>query len=405
MCGRDVIGEMMELLHHPEHGMRVIHIAGTNGKGSVAAFVSSILRAASFCVGQFTSPHLLDFGERIQVDGRQIPREDVQRLGEQLLKLPMQAEGTMFDYCLAMACLYFREQNCDFVVLETGLGGRLDATAGLDVVPEVCVITNIGYDHTAYLGETLSEIAAEKAGILKAGAAAVIGRMEPEAEQVVTARCEDLKIPWVRAEEYPLMPKGAGGDMSAAGLGLPGAYQRENAATAAAVWYTLCRREDGMLRGRSAEWKESVLRQGLSEARWPGRMEILGEDPFLLVDGAHNPQGVAALARSLREAYPGEAFVFVVGVMADKAYRRMFAEAVPLARCFYTAPVDCERGLLPEVLAQTLRRAGGEVLEVKPCASVDEALEQALAAGRSSGCKIVVFGSLYFIGNVKERYQ
>ena len=168
-CGRQVAEELLARLNCPERGMRVIHIAGTNGKGSTAAFVSSILQAAGFCVGQFTSPHLVDFTERIQVNGRQISREDAARLGQRLLDLPMELECTMFDLCLGMALLYFRERRCDFVVLETGLGGRLDSTSGLSQVPLVSVVTNIGLDHVQILGDTLEEIAAEKAGIFKRG--------------------------------------------------------------------------------------------------------------------------------------------------------------------------------------------------------------------------------------------
>ena len=162
--GRDVTAEMMERLEHPEADMKIVHIAGTNGKGSTAAFVSSILHAAGFVVGRFTSPHLIRFTERIVVDGEEIGKDDVIRLGERVLALPMRQETTMFDLCLGMAVLYFKEKNCDFVVLETGLGGAKDSTAGLSVVPEVCAFTNIGYDHTAILGNTIEEIAAEKPG-------------------------------------------------------------------------------------------------------------------------------------------------------------------------------------------------------------------------------------------------
>ena len=168
-CGRQVAEELLARLNCPERGMRVIHIAGTNGKGSTAAFVSSILQAAGFCVGQFTSPHLVDFTERIQVNGRQISREDAARLGQRLLDLPMELECTMFDLCLGMALLYFRERRCDFVVLETGLGGRLDSTSGLSQVPLVSVVTNIGLDHVQILGDTLEEIAAGEGRHLQAG--------------------------------------------------------------------------------------------------------------------------------------------------------------------------------------------------------------------------------------------
>lgn len=393
---------MMKLLHHPEHGMRVIHIAGTNGKGSVAAFVSSILQAASFCVGQFTSPHLVDFRERIQVNGEQISREDAVRLGERLFALPMQSEGTMFDYCLAMACLYFQERQCDFVVLETGLGGRLDSTSGLDVTPLVCAFTNIGYDHTQYLGETLEEIAAEKAGILKPGCHAVLGRMERCAREVIVQSCRELHVDWKAVDE-----DGDGGvtaalpDGRSTVLGLPGAYQRENAATAAIVFETLCDIQPG-LQEKNHAWNMQVLRRGLAKARWPGRMEVLSEEPFFLVDGAHNPEGAAALAKSLRELRPGERFVFLVGVMADKAYGKMLDALLPLTDCCYTATVDSGRSLPGEILAEEIRSRG---VEAVCCKTPEEALERALGQGGGQGQPVVAFGSLYFIGSIKEKYK
>ena len=188
--GCDVTKEMMERLGHPEDGMKIIHIAGTNGKGSTAAFVSSILQAADFVVGLFTSPHLIRFTERIRVNNREIPNEDVARLGEHLLALPMENECTMFDLCLGMAVLYFKEQHCDYVILETGLGGAGDSTTGLRQIPLVCAITNIGLDHTQILGDTIEKIAAEKAGILKKGTQALLGIMEERAQKVIRERAD-----------------------------------------------------------------------------------------------------------------------------------------------------------------------------------------------------------------------
>lgn len=293
-CGRQVAEELLARLNCPERGMRVIHIAGTNGKGSTAAFVSSILQAAGFCVGQFTSPHLVDFTERIQVNGRQISREDAARLGQRLLDLPMELECTMFDLCLGMALLYFRERHCDFVVLETGLGGRLDSTSGLSQVPLVSVVTNIGLDHVQILGDTLEEIAAEKAGIFKPGTEAVFGKMDAAARRVLIKRCEELGIPWRDAGKLEARTGTGGsdtGEVTGLRLGLFGAYQRQNAATAAAVFDVLTERCPEMFGGMSEEKRRKILLEGLRRAVWPGRMEILSEDPFLLVDGAHNPPG------------------------------------------------------------------------------------------------------------------
>ena len=400
---------MMDRLGHPETGMRIVHIAGTNGKGSTAAFVSSILQAAGFCVGQFTSPHLLEFTERIQVNGEQISREDVIRLGQTVLGVPMELECTMFDLALAMGILYFQEQNCDFAVLETGLGGRLDSTNGLSQVPLVSVITNIGLEHTQILGDTLEKIAAEKAGILKTGTNAVFGEMEPEAREVLVKRCRELEIPWrdageLRAGDEPLR------------LGLPGSYQRQNAAAAATVFAVICERCPDFFAGKDTG---KILRRGLENAVWPGRMEVLCEKPFLLADGAHNPQGVRALAKSLREAWPKERFLFVAGILADKDYGRMLEEMIPLAKKFFTVTVESSRSLQGETTAEFLRQRGQEAEafdDLRDClmAAMLEAEEAAgekagedpdsAAGGRKRGgpARIVAFGSLYFIADVKE---
>lgn len=400
-CGRQVAEELLARLNCPERGMRVIHIAGTNGKGSTAAFVSSILQAAGFCVGQFTSPHLVDFTERIQVNGRQISREDAARLGQRLLDLPMELECTMFDLCLGMALLYFRERRCDFVVLETGLGGRLDSTSGLSQVPLVSVVTNIGLDHVQILGDTLEEIAAEKAGIFKPGTEAVFGKMAAAARRVLIKRCEELGIPWRDAGELEERIRG-GEEAVEPRLGLFGAYQRQNAATAAAVFDVIAERCPKLLGEMSEEKRRNILLEGLERTVWPGRMEILSEDPFLLVDGAHNPQGVAALAESLRQAYPGEQFLFVAGILADKDYEGMLEIMIPLARRFYTVTVESSRSLQGQAVAEYLKGKGQDAVYIGDLA---DCLRTVLAEGKQTGKRIVAFGSLYFIGSLEALWR
>ncbi len=400
-CGRQVAEELLARLNCPERGMRVIHIAGTNGKGSTAAFVSSILQAAGFCVGQFTSPHLVDFTERIQVNGRQISREDAARLGQRLLDLPMELECTMFDLCLGMALLYFRERRCDFVVLETGLGGRLDSTSGLSQVPLVSVVTNIGLDHVQILGDTLEEIAAEKAGIFKPGTEAVFGKMAAAARRVLIKRCEELGIPWRDAGELEERIR-SGEEAVEPRLGLFGAYQRQNAATAAAVFDVIAERCPKLLGEMSEEKRRNILLEGLERTVWPGRMEILSEDPFLLVDGAHNPQGVAALAESLRQAYPGEQFLFVAGILADKDYEGMLEIMIPLARRFYTVTVESSRSLQGQAVAEYLKGKGQDAVYIGDLA---DCLRTVLAEGKQTGKRIVAFGSLYFIGSLEALWR
>ena len=377
-CGREVTTEMLDLLNHPEKGMKILHIAGTNGKGSTAAFCSSILQSAGFKVGTFTSPHLIKFNERIMVNGQQISDEDVARIGTELLALTPSLEPTMFDYCLAMGLLYFKEQKVTHVVLETGLGGEKDSTSGLSVLPEVCAITGIGLEHTAILGDTIEAIAAEKAGIVRPGAGkCVIGESVPEsAKKVIREACANGKVPFETAPAVePETP-----------LGLFGKYQRLNAGVAVAA----C---------RAFGVNQEQIEKGLKNARWPGRMQIISKEPFIMVDGAHNPNGVEALYEGLVEAFgENSRFTFIAGVMADKDYHEMMRIVEPLAARFLTLTVDSERALQAAELADSISKDG---IEAKACTSFEEALDLA----KEAGDKTVIFGSLYFIGDVLKFCQ
>ena len=381
-CGRDVTQEFMEALGHPEKGLHIIHIAGTNGKGSVAAFVSSILQAASFAskekfkVGLFTSPHLIEYTERIQVDGKQISREDVCRIGQQLLEMELKLEPTMFDYWLAMAMIYFKEQQVDYVVLETGLGGTKDSTNGLSQQPEVCAITSIGLEHTQYLGNTLTAIAGEKAGIIKEGVPVVIGKMDDAAAQVIEARCDELGCSLTHAGELDSRVK----------LGLFGGYQRKNAAVAVEIINNLKIKID-----------DSTIEEGLAKAVWPGRMQIISQSPYILIDGAHNPSGVEALRDSLQREFPNQRFSFIMAVMADKDYVEMAQMISPLASRIYTVTVESSRALQAKELADAINGIG---VEAKACSSYQEAI----ALSTSYEEKTIVFGSLYFIGEILGKY-
>ena len=377
-CGRDVTREFMDALDHPEQGIHFIHIAGTNGKGSVAAFVSSILRAASFAseksfkVGLFTSPHLIDYTERIQIDGVPIPREEVTRIGQSLLGMELKLEPTMFDYWLAMAIIYFKEQQVDYVVLETGLGGAKDSTNGLSQLPEVCAITSIGLEHTQYLGNTLAEIAGEKAGIIKPGVPVVIGQMDDEASAVIEARADEMGCILHKASTVDKNIK----------LGLFGGYQRKNAAVAIEIIKCLPLAVDNQ-----------TIATGLANARWPGRMDIISENPFILIDGAHNPAGVRALADSLMGEFPKIKFSFIMAVMADKDYVEMAKIISPIAQRIFTVTIDYSRALQAETLAEDLKNIG---IDAVACENYQDAINRASAQGNP----IIVMGSLYFIGEV-----
>lgn len=381
--------KLLAAVGDPQNDLAFIHIAGTNGKGSTAAFLREILKEAGIRAGMFTSPHLIDFTERIQVDGRQIPEEDAARLGEMLLNLDLEVHPTMFDYCLAMALLYFREQGCRLVILETGLGGRLDSTNVISA-PLVSVITKIGYDHTEVLGDTLDKIAAEKAGILKPNTFMVSESQQQPAEKVLKDCCSKLGISYqfVEAEKIKAVDHG----FSYEGKGsyrmrMLGMHQRENAM--AAVFAAEALRIYGF------EITDAQISQGIENATWNGRMELISKEPYLLIDGAHNGHGVHALAESLKELYPNEKFRFIMGVLADKDYKQMVKEILPLAESVTTVTPDSGRALQGETLAEYIRSYG-------VFAENTEQMQEAFLQIRD---KTVAFGSLYFIGEIRKFFH
>lgn len=397
--GVEISARMLERLGHPERDLKIVHIAGTNGKGSVSAFLRAIMTEAGLKTGMFTSPHLVDFRERIQINGEMISKEAVTRLGNQLLSMDFGVYPTMFDYCLAMALLYYREQNCDVVILETGLGGKYDSTNACGV-PEVTVITKIGFDHMAILGNTLAAIAGEKAGVIKEGTKLVLESQEKEAMEVLLEAAEDNHITRQRVVDWQkiniLPPVGRKQHFSYEPYGeftmkMLGVHQYENATAAIlAADYFL---EDC---GISLSDRTEAIRKGIAETVWMGRMELVCEDPFYLLDGAHNGNGVDALQGSLKTLYPGEKFHFIMGVMADKDYENMIEELLPLALDFKTVTVESERALQAKELAECIRKRG---IHAEVLTDIREAIPDFSV---SSGEKTVVFGSLYFIGEIEQ---
>lgn len=400
MPGVVVSGQLLAAVGNPQEGLAFVHIAGTNGKGSTAAFLRSVLKEAGIRAGLFTSPHLIDFAERIQVDGRKIPKEDVVRLGARALAAGRGLEPTMFDLCLAMALLHFKEQGCQLAVLETGLGGRLDATNAVGT-PLVGVITRIGYDHMAVLGNTLEEIAAEKAGILKRGMRAVIGSQAPKVKEALEGRCRELSIPCQTVDASRIAPMAGGFSYPGEGfyqLKMLGSYQRENALAA-----ILCARE---LMELGYPIAEEALRRGIAGASWDGRMELICESPFLLIDGAHNEDGALALTESLKELYPGEKFHFIMGVLAEKDYKKMARLIAPLAKKVTAVTPESERALQGKELSEYIRSLGVKT-EQKDC--IEEALAPFLfhapeKEAYGSGERTALFGSLYFVGEARRLF-
>lgn len=316
---------LLDALGRPEEAFRSVHVAGTNGKGSTSTLLERSLRAAGLRTGLFTSPHLVDFRERMRVNGAMAPPESIER-GLAKIESSGAAQGrTFFEVTFALACLHFAEQGVEVAVLETGLGGRLDST---NVVrPELCVLTAVGLDHTDMLGGTLGAIAGEKAGILKPGVPAVTAPQEPEAMAVLERRASELGVRLERAGDrariVPPLTLGPGGaeftlDLVPHGamnahLALLGRHQLENALSAAAAFAVLAGEPafEGQLR-------PEALLAGLARARWPGRFEICPADPRLVWDGAHNPAGARMAREAWREVLGDPAGVLVLGIAEDK---------------------------------------------------------------------------------------
>ncbi len=396
--GLDRIRTLLEALGNPHQKLQFVHIAGTNGKGSTAAMVDSCLRAAGYKVGMFTSPFINRFNERIQVNGIPIPDQDLVQLVEQVQPAAQAMEDvpTEFELITALGMLYFVQQNCDIVVLEVGLGGALDST-NIIPPPACAVITALGMDHVKELGPTLADIAAAKAGIIKPGSPVVSYGGEPEADKVIadTARAQGAPLTVVDFSRLQLRSASLDGLVfdfdGLEGLTLPflASYQARNAAVAITALRAL--------RGRGWNISDQAIRQGLAQVRWPGRFELLRRDPPFLLDGSHNAHGMRATVASLRERFPGEKFVFLISIMADKDWDKMLQLLLPLAKCFVTVTAPSPRAIPAPDLAAQIRAMGG-VAEPSDTIPAGVARADALAAGGP----VAALGTLYFSGDVRR---
>lgn len=395
--GLDRMKALLAALGDPQKWGRYVHIAGTNGKGSVAAFTANILQKAGFKTGLTISPYVLDFRERFQIDGQMIPPETLERLAakvraaaETLAETPVQ-----FEAVTALALCWFDEEHCDVAVLETGLGGRFDATNAVENTL-VAAITRIDLDHTELLGDTVEKIAAEKAGIVKPGCIAVTYPVqEKEALQAIAAACirekADLVAP--EAEDIHLRRGGLFENRMEYGgyevnLALPGAHQACNAAMAIEIALALWR--------QGLDIPDEAILEGLEATRFPARIEVLRRQPLVLLDGSHNPAGAAALAATLGGQKLPQKPAAVLGVLADKAAAEMLRALGDSFNTIYAVTPDCPRAMSAEALAELAARELPEV-PVYPCADLGQALDTALGLPQGA----VVCGSLYLAAQVR----
>lgn len=392
--------ELLQKLGDPQKKLKFIHVTGSNGKGSTCAMLDSILRKAGYRTGLYTSPYIQDFCERMRVDGKNIPGEALAAITERVRDIAenMDDHPSQFELVTAIAMEYFFQKKCDIVVLEVGMGGALDSTNAIDA-PEAAVITNIGLEHTEYLGSTIAEIAATKAGIIKPGCHAVCYDGDRSATRVVREVCEQLGVPVNRADFSRLASLSYdldGQDFTYRGteyhISLLGPHQLCNAAMALETV--------AALRARGWNISDSAVHEGLADAQWPARLEVLNRSPLFLLDGGHNPQCAQALADSLKVLLPGQKVVFLAGVLADKDYPTIIDILAPCAREFVCLTPFSDRALPAEKFADYLTGRG---LTTTACDDVPSGIRAALSAAGDTGI-VVAFGSLYLAGHVRGEF-
>ena len=394
------IRNILKSLGNPHERLKTIHIGGTNGKGSTAAMIHTILSRCGYRVGLYSSPHLISFTERIVIEGREITEEEVVRLTEQIRgairKRRIPETFTFFDFTTAMAALYFVEAAVDLAILEVGLGGRLDSTNVVD--PLLAIITNISLDHRDYLGDTLEEVAREKAGIIKEGRGVVTAATQPKVLDLLRRVCLEKKAPLFRVGRdfrgRRTGPRrfhyhGRKLNLPNLELNLAGRHQIINATTALGAIERIG--ENGYRIG------DEAIYEGLRGVQWSGRLEVVMESPTVLLDGAHNPGAAKRLKEAILEEFTYERLLLGLGIMNDKDYRRIISILVPLADITVLCKPRCERAALPQVLLNEVTRIDkrGKIVE-----DVGEAVQYLLSLATERDL-ICITGSFYTIGEAK----
>jgi dihydrofolate synthase/folylpolyglutamate synthase len=378
--GLDNTWALLELVGNPHEGLKTVHIAGTNGKGSTSHMIAASLQVAGYKTGLYTSPHLKDFRERIRINGIMIPEEEVVTFVNEYHEAWQAIQPSFFEITVAMCFWYFKRAGIDIAVIETGLGGRLDSTNVIE--PEVSVITNIGYDHMNLLGDTIEKIAAEKAGIIKSNRSAVLGAMREEARQVMCSTAQHLHAPLIDSTYIPdsMIPGGA----------LQGNYQTENRATAFMALRTLAARGWNVNEQHiSAGFQQVVELTGLL-----GRWQKLNERPLVIADVAHNEDGIQVVLRQLSET-PHKQLHFVLGMVGDKDVS-LVLRLLPREAVYYFCKADIPRGLNAEMLKQ---EAGKLSLIGDSYTSVQAAFQTAIVAAEPDDL-VFVGGSIFTVAEV-----
>lgn len=397
------INALLTKLGNPEKDLKCIHVAGTNGKGSVSAMCASVLQKAGYNVGLYTSPFIVRFNERIRLNGKDIPDDELAEIVEKVKEASASVEGdaTEFELITAAAFLYYKRHNVDVVVLEVGMGGRLDATNVIKS-PIVSVITGIALDHTAILGDTVEKIAFEKAGIIKETCPVVYGGRDDKAFAVIKKRAEELGCDIVRTniDSINIKSETVRGsvfdykDKTDINISLCGSYQPENAATAIEALRFAAE--------RGFDIPEKVLREGIAETRWRARFELLEDKTPVIFDGSHNIQGVTAAVKSVKQCFGDKKITLLMGVLADKDYKDMVSLLSEISGTVFTVTPASPRALAASSLAETFNSFGVKAV------SFDDTVRgvaSAYAYARAKNTPLIMLGSLYMYGDVYNAFE
>ncbi len=385
--GLDKVRLALDRLGNPQQKFSSIHVAGTNGKGSVCAMLASILKESGLRVGLYTSPHLQDFCERIRVSGVPITHEEVMQQERKILEVEEEDPLTFFEMATVIGFLHFAQAEVDMAIIETGLGGRLDATN--IITPLVSVITSIGLDHTQHLGSTLEAIAGEKAGIIKRGVPVVIGQLPPEAEKVVRERAELMGSSFIKSPHPPFYKGGQGGISPS----LQGDHQKQNAAIALTTLSLAFSSTHPVAMG------EGAVERGLKNLHWPGRLETVSTQPWILLDAAHNPQAIEVVRQFLEKELHGRRLVVLMGAMKDKDLEGMIRQISPLTEEFIFTAAPLKRAVSPDILQTIASGLGKKSFLFPTVASALEATQKKLDA---SNDVLLITGSFSIVGEAQK---
>lgn len=401
ILGLSTITNILDGLGNPQRAFSAIHIAGTNGKGSIASTLATILQRAGYRVGLYTSPHLIRFNERICINKKPISDDAVVEAWEAVRSVHHgDREPTFFEFSTAMAFYAFGQHDVDYAVIETGMGGRMDATNV--VSPELSIITNISLEHKSYLGRTIAAITGEKAGIIKRGVPVVTGVSQKSARLVIEKTASGQSAPlYMKGRDFRVRRTGkdrfsySGIDHRWPGMrtGLMGGHQVDNASLVLAACEVL-------MRNRTRLSREHI-QTGLAQNRWPGRLEVVCQKPYVVLDGAHNLMAARRLGRFLQEALAGRRITMVAGILDDKPYRAILKDLlVPCSRLIITRP-KIDRSLPPETLEAV---AGPLVSDIRVIDDVGDAVRHAIASSGPDDA-VCVAGSLYVVGEAKAALE